>query len=85
MWQWVLKFLSGVIPGQKPFGEWSGKILWVVLIFTMCTGFINVWERFFPPKPNVINVAGDYTPGEKMVAHFECSAWRANARIWYSK
>jgi hypothetical protein len=55
---WIVKFLGGILPtGQKPFGEWIGKILYFVLLFTLCTGFLNF---LFPQKPQKIEVQGDY-------------------------
>lgn len=87
MWNWIVRFLGGIIPGQKPFGEWIGKILYVVVIVLGMSLVTNLWDKFFPQKPNVINVAGNYTStqSEPMVAHFGCSAWRANMRVWYAR
>jgi hypothetical protein len=54
----------------------------IVLLLALCT---NLWEKFFPSKPTVVNVAGDYVKEEPVVAHFGCSIWRANLKVWYAK
>ena len=60
MMDWLMKLISGWLPigvnsdGQpKPFGEWLGKILWVVGIVLLVSLATNVWEKFFPGKANV--------------------------------
>ena len=77
MWAWVIRFAGGLIPGQKPFGEWIGKILYVVAIVLMVSLSTNVWEKFFPAKPSVINVAGDYNAEKRDAAGIGCNLWRA--------
>lgn len=86
MWDWIVKLISGWIPtGQKPFGEWLGKIVWVIGIVLMVSLCTNVWQalmdRFFPPKPNVINVSGDYIQEKPDVMNFGCSLWRGYLKI----
>ena len=56
---WLLKLISGWLPlgvnsdGQKKsFGEWSGKILWVVGIVLLVMFTTNIIQRLFPDKPN---------------------------------
>ena len=81
---WLLRFIGGILPtGQKPFGEWLGKILWVVLIFALCTGFMNF---FFPHKPSVENIATKIVYEEpKDVANIGCTMWRTYIRAGYKK
>jgi hypothetical protein len=59
---WLWKLISGWLPlginssgGKKSFGEWSGKILWVVGIVLLVMFATNILEKIFPNKPNVIN------------------------------
>jgi hypothetical protein len=84
MWAWVVKFLGGFIPFlTKPFGEWLGKILWVVAIIIIFNVAMN---KLFPPKPNTINVAGNYiAEGKGDVAHFGCSLWRGYIKTGITK
>jgi hypothetical protein len=57
---WLLNFLSGFLPlgvnssgQQKSFGEWLGKILWVVGIIILFSLATNIWDKFFPPRPKM--------------------------------
>ena len=75
-WQWVLRLLGGWIPlGNKPIGEWLGKILWAVGIFAAC---FFVMTRFHgckkviptPPAPEQqTSNGGDIY---KIEPHFGC-------------
>ena len=97
MFAWFVKLISGLIPTgvnsdgkPKSFGEWSGKIAFVVIIVLVFFVVIPwIVEKLFPNKPNVTNIGEGgkqiiYT-SEPMVAHFGCSAWKANARVWIAK
>lgn len=81
---WLTRFLGGVIPtGQKPFGDWLGKILWFVLLFALCTGFMNF---LFPQKPQHQTTVGAggtqiVVSEEPNVAQIGCTAWRGYVRI----
>ena len=81
---WIWKFLGGIIPlGTKPFGEWSGKILWAVVIFSLCTGFMNF---LLPRKPNGENITSKIVYEEKQdVARIGCNMWKGYVRVGYSK
>lgn len=66
--QWLLKLISGWLPlgvnstGEgKSFGEWSGKIVWVVGIFVACMLVVKAWEFFFPNKPNITTIGAGGT------------------------
>ena len=83
MWAWIVKLISGWLPigvnsdGQKKsFGEFAGKILWVVGIIVLCSLATNVWDKLFPSKPSVINVTGDYINEKPDVAMLGCSMFR---------
>jgi len=79
MWAWVVKLIGGWLPtGTKPFGEWIGKIIWVVGIVLMVSLVTNVWEKFFPRKPDTtIGTVGTYYAEPKRdVAGFGCNLWR---------
>ena len=83
MWAWVLKLVSGWIPSSK---EKTGKLIWAIgislLVFILAT---NVMEHFFPSKPTVVNVAGNYNQEPQDVAHFGCSMWRGYIRLGIKK
>ena len=50
-WNWVLRVVGGWLPlGNKPIGEWLGKILWAVGI---CLAVIFVWTKFSAPVSNI--------------------------------
>ena len=86
MTAWIMKLISGWLPigvnstgDKKGFGEWSGKIVWVVGIVLAVLLATNILERIFPDKPNVINVgAGGVVqqsePRDTMGAG--CNMWR---------
>lgn len=49
--QWVLRLVGGWLPlGNKPVGEWLGKILWAVGIFLAC---MFVWNKFTAPTGSI--------------------------------
>ena len=79
MWTWLGRFLGGLVPGQKPFGEWIGKILYVVVIVLFVSLATNIWDKFFPPKPNTnIGTVGTYyAEPARDVAGFGCNLWKA--------
>ena len=76
--QWIIRFLGGLIPtGQKPFGDYIGKVLWFICLFCLCTfvtGFVS--NKLFPPKPDTINVSGDYIAEPRDVIGVGCNMWR---------
>ena len=44
IWQWLLRLVGGWLPlGNKPIGEWLGKVLWAmgisVAVFFLLTSF----------------------------------------------
>ena len=77
MWAWFTRLASGLLPGQKPWGEYFGKIIYVVVIVLMVSFATNIWERIFPSRPNVVNVAGDYNQEKRDAAGIGCNLWRA--------
>jgi len=80
---WIYKFLGGVLPlGTKPFGEWIGKILWFVLLFAICTGFLAF---IFPQKPQKIEVKGNYIAAADDVVGVGCNMWRWYIRVGIKK
>jgi hypothetical protein len=87
MWAWVLKLISGWLPigqnstgGSKPFGEWLGKIVWVVGIVVAVMFASSLLEHFFPSKPNVTTIGQGGVQNvynePRDVAAFGCNAWR---------
>ena len=44
---WIARLVGGWLPlGNKPIGEWLGKIVWVVGIIFVC---LLVWNKFTKP------------------------------------
>uniref|UniRef100_A0A6M3LU28 Uncharacterized protein n=1 Tax=viral metagenome TaxID=1070528 RepID=A0A6M3LU28_9ZZZZ len=84
MWVWLVKLIGGWLPtGTKPFGEWIGKIIWVVGIVLLVSLGTNVFEKLFPAKPTQINLGqgSTYVAGEQRdVVGIGCNMWR-----WYVK
>lgn len=82
MWAWAIRFLGGLIPGQKPFGEYIGKILYVVAIILFVSLATNVWERLFPRKPDTqIGTVGSYYAEPKAdIAGIGCNIMRVYLR-----
>ena len=89
---WIMNLISGWLPlgvnskGQnKSFGEWAGKIVWVVgivlAVFFAISLTSNIMDKFFPPKPTVVNVAGDYNAEQKDLMGVGCSILRGYARL----
>ena len=68
MMAWLMNLISGWLPigvnstGQpKPFGEWAGKILWVVGIVLLVLFATNLINLMFPQKQNVTTVTAGGT------------------------
>ncbi len=83
MWVWLVKLIGGWLPtGTKPFGEWLGKILWVVGIILMVSLATNLFEKVIPSKPDVtIGQGGIYQAAEpRDIIGIGCNLWR-----WYIK
>ena len=84
MWAWLVKLIGGWLPtGTKPFGEWIGKIIWVVGIILLVSMATNVFEKLFPAKPQQINVGQGgsyYAEPLRDTVGIGCNAWR-----WYIK
>jgi hypothetical protein len=91
MWAWIVKLVSGWLPigtnssgDKKSFGEWAGKLCWVVGIVVACMAFQSVVEHFFPSKPNVTTIGQGGTQiiyqEQRDVAGFGCNAWRMYIR-----
>lgn len=82
MWSWIIRLVSGWFPTS---GEKTGKILWVIGIVLMVLLATNLYgklmDKIFPPKPSVINVAGDYNSEPKDIANFGCALWRGYIRV----
>ena len=82
MFAWFLKTISGwwLDSGKK-----TGKFIWVVGIVLLVLLSTNLYgrlmDKFFPPKPSVINVAGDYNAETKDLMQFGCSAWRGYIKL----
>ena len=91
MISWIMKLISGWLPigvnsdGQKKsFGEWSGKIIWVVGIVIACMLFMQMWEHFFPTKPNVTTVNGNQIiqqGDQRDMMGFGCNIMRGYGRV----
>jgi len=86
--QWFLNFLSGLLPlgvnssgEKKSFGEWAGKILWVVVIVVACMLFVKGWEYIFPPKPVVQNIGTQIVGDQRDMMGFGCNMMRAYGRV----
>lgn len=78
MWAWIVRLVGGWLPlGTKPFGEYLGKIIWAVGIILMVSLATNIWDKLFPGKPDVVNVAGDYNAEQKDAAGIGCNLWKA--------
>jgi len=71
------KFFSGfnIFKGAN-----FGKISYVIVIVLLVSVGTNLWEKFFPSKPNVVNVAGDYNAEQKDAAGIGCNLWKAYIR-----
>jgi len=65
----IIKFFKGFL-------NWY-KILYVVLIVLGVSLATNIWEKFFPAKPSVINVEGDYNEEQRDAAGIGCNLWKA--------
>lgn len=49
--RWALRLIGGWLPlGNKPIGEWLGKILWAVGIFIAC---MLVWNKITAPTGSI--------------------------------
>lgn len=89
---WLTKLVSGWLPiglnssgGKKSFGEWAGKIIWVVGIVLVVMLAVKVVEFFFPTKPNVTTIGAGGTQiiqqGEQRdMMGFGCNMMRAYIR-----
>ena len=89
---WLWKLVSGWLPiginsdGQpKPFGEWLGKIVWVVGIVLAVMAVSRVIEWAFPTKSAVTNIGSGGTQiiqqaDPRDVMGFGCNVMRAYAR-----
>jgi hypothetical protein len=77
--QWVLRLVGGWLPlGNKPIGEWLGKILWAVGIFAIC---FFVVTRFTGCKKKPIVNPPNNTAGGSIVyvqPHFGCATIKVN-------
>lgn len=86
MWAWIVRFASGLLPGQKPWGEYFGKILWVVAIVLIMGIGTNLFEKFFPTKPPVTNIGSG---GTQIINQAEprdmmgigCNMWRGYLKM----
>lgn len=87
MWAWIVKFIGGLLPiGVKKPGDFWGKWFWGFILGCIAFVFMtNVVEHFFPSKPTVINVEGNYNQEPQDVAHFGCSMWRGYIRLGIKK
>lgn len=58
LWGWIIKLAGGFIPFlTKPFGEWLGKILWVVgIVLSMYFAKKGIDKLFPPPASQVTQV-----------------------------
>lgn len=71
MWAWIVRLIGGWIPIEKPFGEWLGKILWVVGIVL---AVLIVWNKFTSPTTtNNQRAEGIYNDYEQPKATFGCA------------
>jgi hypothetical protein len=95
-WKWLVRLFSGWLPlgvnssGEKKyFGEWLGKIVWVVGIILLVSLATNIWEKVFPPKPTIgthVESGGTqiiYQAPARDVAGFGCNALRLYLRAGY--
>lgn len=76
---WFVKLLGGWFPFiTKPFGEWLGKIIWVVGIVLLISLATNVWDKFFPPTPDtqIEMIETYYAEPQRDVAGIGCNLWR---------
>lgn len=80
---WFLNLLSGWFPlgvnssgEKKPFGEWAGKIIWVVGIVV----FIIFLDKVFNKPPTTTLQAGStqviYQGEPRDVMGFGCNMWK---------
>ena len=86
---WLMNLISGWLPvgvnssgEKKPFGEWAGKIVWVVGIYAACY-FLSM--LFFKPQVSNTTIQKGATQiiqqGEQRdVVGFGCNAWRMYIR-----
>jgi hypothetical protein len=81
---WLIKLIGGWFPiGTKPFPEWAGKLIWVIVVIFV---YNFTMGKLFPPKPTTINVAGNYiAEGKGDVAHFGCSLFRGYGKVGITK
>lgn len=81
--QWFLNLLSGWLPigvnsagEKKPFGEWAGKIIWVVGIVIALMWLDKVFNK--PPTTTVqsgaTQIINQAEPRDLM--GFGCNTWR---------
>jgi hypothetical protein len=71
MWAWIVRLIGGWIPIEKPFGEWLGKIIWVVGIVLVV---LVIWNKFTAPTTtNNQKAEGIYNDYEQPKATFGCA------------
>jgi hypothetical protein len=71
IWAWIVRFAGGLIPFiGKPFGEWFGKILWVVCIIS---AYMLVYHWLTPPKHQTTVQAGGTVNYITYKSTFGCS------------
>lgn len=77
-WTWLLRLVGGWLPlGNKPIGEWLGKILWAVGIVAAC---LFVYNKLTAPTTNTRQVIqkggyGTITNNQPKV-YFGCANFR---------
>ena len=73
MWSWIVRLLGGWIPldPSKSFGEFTGKIIWVVGIVLVV---LILWNKFTSPTTtNNQKADGIYNDYEQPKATFGCA------------
>ena len=78
MWAWIIRLVGGWIPlpgGGKPFGEYAGKIIWVVGIVLLV---LILWNKFTAPTTNQTVQRGGYaiTNNNSPKSTFGCASLR---------
>lgn len=72
MWAWIVRLIGGWIPlGNKPIGEWAGKLIWVAGIVTLCLTIYHFIMRPTNTTTNDAEIINNYTSQPK--ATFGCA------------
>ena len=75
--QWALRLVGGWLPlGNKPIGEWLGKILWVVGIFVLCFFVMTKFNGCKKAVPPPTQSAGGSITNYYTQPHFGCASIR---------